>query len=117
VKLTREQIEARKEKAVAFVRDIVGDSDRAGEIADENLEDYAQRRKFEITNPSRRRAIMPRKTIEDYRAENADLKDQIGDLEEENETLADQLDSIADIAAGEEEGEDEDEADDGEEGS
>ena len=110
MKLTREQIQGRKEKAVRFVRDVLGDPDRAEEIAEESLEDYAARRKFEIMNPTRR-ATMPRKTIEDYRADIADLKDQIGELEEENETLQDQLDQISDIAAGEEE-EEEDERDD-----
>jgi predicted RNase H-like nuclease (RuvC/YqgF family) len=110
VKLSREQIEARKEQAVRFVRDVLGDPDRADEIADESLEDYAERRKFEITNP-KRRAIMPRKTVEDYREEVADLKDQLAELEEENESLQSQLDQIADIAAGEEEEEDEEDED------
>jgi predicted RNase H-like nuclease (RuvC/YqgF family) len=108
VKLNREQIEARKEKAVRFVRDVLDDPGRAGEITDETLEDYAQWRKFEITNP-RRRAIMPRKTIEDYRAENADLKDQLSDLEEENEGLQDQLDGISEILSPEEPEDEDDE--------
>ena len=101
MKLTREQVEARKAKAVRFVRDVLGDPDRAEEIERESLEDYAVRRKFQISNP-RRSFVMARKTIEDYRAEIADLKDQIGELEEENEALQDQLDQIADIAAPEE---------------
>ena len=86
MKLTREQLQARKEKAVRFVRDVLGDPDRADEIADESLEDYAVRRKFEITNP-RKGGIMPRKTIDDYREEVADLKDQLAEVEEENESL------------------------------
>ncbi len=109
--LTRQQIQGRKEKAVRFVRDVLGDPERAEEIAEESLEDYAARRKIQILNPSRR-ATMARKTIEDYRAEVADLKDEIGELEEENESLQDQLDQIADIAAPEEEEGDEDEEDD-----
>ena len=113
VKLSREQLQARKEKAVRFVRDVLGDSDRADEIAGESPEDYAERRKFEITNP-RRRAIMPRKSVEDYRAEVAELKDQIADLEEENEGLQEQLDGISEILSPEEEEEDEDDDDEGE---
>ena len=113
MRLTREQLQARKEKAVRFVRDVLGDPDRADEIADESLEDYAERRKFEITNP-KRRAIMPRKSVEDYRAEVADLKDQIADLEGENETLQEQLDSISEIVAPEDTDEDEDDDDEGE---
>jgi len=38
--LTRAQLESRKEKAVRFTRDVLGDPDRAEEIADESLEDY-----------------------------------------------------------------------------
>ena len=106
--LTREQLEGRKARAVSFTKDVVGDAARADEIADESLEDYAGRRGFEILNP-RRRATMPRKTVEDYREEVADLKDQLAEVEEENESLQSQLDQIADIAAGEEEGEDDEE--------
>jgi predicted RNase H-like nuclease (RuvC/YqgF family) len=107
MRLTREQIQSRKEKAVRFVHDVLGDPDRAQEIEREGLEDYAARRKIQITNPHRR-ATMAKKTIEDYRAEVADLKDQVGELEEENENLQDQLDSISDIVAGEDEEEEED---------
>jgi predicted RNase H-like nuclease (RuvC/YqgF family) len=109
-RLTREQIQARKDKAVAFVRDVVGDPERADEIARESLEDYAARRKFEVVNPLRR-PTMARKTLDDYRDEVADLKDQLADLEDENETLQDQLDEIREILAPEqEEAESEEEA-------
>ena len=50
--LTRDLLQSRKEKAVRFVRDVLGDPKRAKEIADESLEDYAQRRKIRLTNPS-----------------------------------------------------------------
>jgi predicted RNase H-like nuclease (RuvC/YqgF family) len=106
VRLTREQIQGRKGKAVRFVRDVLDDPERADEIAEESLEDYAARRKIQIMNP-RRRLEMAKKTIEDYRAEVADLKDEIGELEEENESLQDQLDTIGDIVSGEEAEEDE----------
>jgi hypothetical protein len=92
--LSRAQLESRKEKAVRFTRDVLGDPDRADEIADEGLEDYAQRRKIQITNPTRRKnAIMATtKSKAELEAENADLRD-------ENEELRDQLDSIADIVS------------------
>jgi hypothetical protein len=60
--LTRDQVESRKEKAVRFVRDVVGDPGRAEEIEDESLEDYAERRKFVITNPKRKTNKMPSNT-------------------------------------------------------
>jgi hypothetical protein len=101
--LTRDQLESRKEKAVRFTRDVLGDPDRADEIADESLEDYAQRRKVQITNPSKRKnAIMATtKSKAELEAENADLRD-------ENEELQSQLDSIADIVAPEDDEEDDD---------
>jgi hypothetical protein len=46
--LTRKQIEARKEKAVRFVQDDLGDPDHADEIEDESVEDYAARRRIQI---------------------------------------------------------------------
>jgi predicted RNase H-like nuclease (RuvC/YqgF family) len=107
-RLTAKQVEGRKEKAARFTETVLDDSERAQEIRDESVEDYAERRKFEITNPTRR-AIMPKKTIEDYRDENRDLKEQISGLETDNEELQGQLDQIADIASPEEEEEEEDE--------
>jgi hypothetical protein len=60
--LTREQLQSRKELAVRFTRDVLGDPDRAEEIADESLEDYADRRKIQIANPTKgRMAVMARK--------------------------------------------------------
>jgi hypothetical protein len=100
--LSRDQLQTRKEKAVRFVRDVLGDPDRAEEIADESLEDYAERRKIQITNPSRRRNVIMATT-----KSKAELESEIADLKEENEELQDQLDTIADIVAPEEEDEDE----------
>jgi hypothetical protein len=101
--LTRDQLQSRKEKAVRFTRDVLGDPDRADDIAEESLEDYAERRKIQITNPSKRKnAIMATtKSKAELEAENADLRD-------ENEDLKDQLDAIADIVAPEDEGDDDD---------
>ena len=110
--LTREQVESRKAQAVKFTQTVLGDLDRADEIAAESLEDYAQRRKIQITNPIRRLTMARRKTIEDYRLEIADLKDENTDLQEENEGLQDQLDQIVAVASGEEEEEEEEEDED-----
>jgi protein AATF/BFR2 len=111
--LTRDQIQSRKDKAVRFTRDVLGDPDRAEEIEDEDLEDYAERRKFTITNPHLRSNHMA-----DGKTK-AELEQEIADLEDENQELQDQLDSIADIVGGgdqdEDEEDDEDETDDGQE--
>ena len=94
--LTRDQLEKRKEQAVRFVRDVVGDSDRADEIAGESLEDYAERRRIKIQNPRRKCSM----------ASKRELQDRIKELEEENEDLNDRLDQITDLAGAEEEEED-----------
>ena len=48
-RLTR--LAARKGKAARFTETVLDDPDRADEIRGESLEDYANRRKFEITIP------------------------------------------------------------------
>jgi hypothetical protein len=77
---------------VRFTRDVLGDPARAAEIEEESLEDYAERRRIQITNPSKRRTkvMAPRKT-------NAQLEQEIADLLKENRELQDQLDAVADI--------------------
>jgi len=113
---TREQLESRKDKAVRFTRDVLGDAERASEIEDESLDDYAARRHMQLSNPERRH-IVPRKTVDDYRAEIAELKDEVKELEDENEDLQEQLDQISEIVAPEVEDEtdevDEEDADTG----
>lgn len=104
--LSREQLEGRKEKAVRFVRDVLDDPDRADEIEDESLEDYAERRKIKIAEENPRGAdAMPTKE---------ELMQRIKELEDENDDLQDQLDQVADIVAPPEddEGDNGDEEDD-----
>ena len=108
--LTRDQLQARKEKAVRFTRDVLGDPDRADEIADESLEDYAQRRKIQITNPPRRRNAIMATT-----KSKAELEAEIADLQDENQELQEQLDTIADIVAPADDEDDNDTGDDEEE--
>jgi hypothetical protein len=103
--LTREQTQSRKDKAVRFVRDVLDDSDRAAEIEDEDLEDYADRKRIQITNPTRRADMA--------KAANGrtkqDLLDEIDDLNQKVDELQDQLDAVADIVAPAEEEEEEEE--------
>jgi hypothetical protein len=106
--LTRDQLQSRKEKAERFTRDVLDDPDRADEIADESLEDYAERRGIQITNPSKRR-----KAIMATTKSKAELEAEIDDLRDENAELQDQLDTIADIVAPADEDEDDDNDDGG----
>lgn len=88
-----------------FTRDVLNDPERADEIEDERLEDYAERRKIQITNPQIRRAvIMPRGKTK------AELEAEIEELQAENQELQDQLDAVADIVSPDDgdEGEDDD---------
>jgi hypothetical protein len=49
---TIEQAEAAQAKAVRFLRDVVGDEDKAAEIEDLDVSEYAERKNFIITNPT-----------------------------------------------------------------
>jgi len=77
--LTRQQLEKRKTQAVRFVRDVLGDEDRAAEIEDESLEEYAERRRVQLTNPKGARHM----TAPNRR----ELLERIDELETENEEL------------------------------
>ncbi len=101
---TPDQLEAMKAKAVRFVRDVLDDSDHADEIEVEDPLDYAARKGITVLeNPHRRRVHMARKLTR------AELEERVEELENEVEALNDKLDSIADIAEGNEEEEDEEE--------
>lgn len=118
--LTREHLEARKAKAVRFLRDVLDDPVRAEEVEAESVEDYDARRRIKIApeeNPITVRLHNPRCQLnifntprrEPTMTSKAELERQIRELEQENDELRDQLDEIADIAAPEEETNGEDE--------
>jgi hypothetical protein len=104
--LTREQLQSRKDKAVRFVRDVMDDPERASEIEDEDLEDYAERKKVLLSN-RRRKQSMAGGNGGNGRTKQ-DLLDEIDDLQQQNQDLQDQLDAIADIVSPEEEDDDDD---------
>ena len=106
--LTRKQLESRKAKAVRFTRDVREDDDRADEIEDESLEDYAQERHIKLANPKgeRKMSIPTRR----------ELQDRIQELEAENEDLQSRLDEISDIVSGDDEPEEEPEEEEEEQG-
>ena len=93
------------------MRDLLGDPERASEIEDEGLEDYAERRRIELINPTKRSANMAGSGNGPTKQ---DLLDEIDQLQQENQDLQDQLDAIADIVAPPDEGgeDDNDETDD-----
>ncbi len=103
------------------MRDVLGDDERADEIADESLEDYADRRKIQLADnprggPMTVRASNPREKKPVVRTAGTDTGatrvanalavqaeaerlNQLNELQAENERLQDQLDRIADLAA------------------
>ena len=104
--LTRKQLEARKAQAVRFARDVLDDDDKADDIEDESLEDYAEHRHIKLSN-SKGVTQMAAPTRQK-------LLDRIEELETENEDLQSRLDEITDIIGnndGEESDEDEGEDD------
>ena len=98
---TLDQIRAVQDKAVRFLRDVIGDPERAEEFAAMSPEEYAEHKRVAIENPTLRRLHMRRPTY-------AELKDRVAELEEENQALNEKLDSIVDIASEEEDEEVED---------
>jgi hypothetical protein len=110
--LTRKQLERRKAQAVRFTRDVLDDPDRADEIEDESLEEYADQRHVKLVNPripllnSRKgEKTMPVPT-------RRELLQRIRELESDNEDLQDRLEQIGDLASTEEEEEEGSEEDD-----
>lgn len=101
--LTQRQLESRKAQAVRFTRDVLGDDDRADEIQNESLEDYAERRRIRLKNPTQQGKRYQRMPVKTRR----ELLDRIDELETENEDLQSKLDDIADLVAPEEEDENE----------
>ena len=98
-------------KAVRFLQDVVGDPDRAEEFEAMSPEEYAEHKRIEIENPfSGRTRSTERRMHMARRPTYAELQDRVSELEEENQTLNDKLDSISDIV-GEEDEDDEDEDD------
>src|SRR5262245_36042143 len=107
--LTREQLQARKDKAVRFVRDFLHDPDRADEIEDEDLDSYAEMRRIQVIMFGRKNNAMANVNGQTKKG----VFVEIDDLRQENQDLRDQLDAVADIVAPPEEEDDEDSADEG----
>jgi hypothetical protein len=52
--LTREQVEGRQEKAVRFAEDVLDDPDLADELEGLTVEEYAERKGYRLSNPTRK---------------------------------------------------------------
>ena len=109
--LTREQLQAPKEKAERFTRDVLDDPERADEIAAERLESYAERRRIRLLNPHERREV-PMATVKGLQQEIGDLEQTIDEVtailedaytpEASREDLAEAIGNALDVLHGEE---------------
>lgn len=68
-----------KQKAVRFVRSVLGDEEKADQIEAESVEDYASRKRFSISNP---RKNMPNTTTKELQSQVDDLKEALGQIHE-----------------------------------
>ena len=103
---TPERVARMQQKAVTFLRNVVGNDELADEIEDLSLEEYAERKRIRIQN---------RKGGERQMASKRELEEQVRELEERNGELEDALAAIGesvDSALPEDDSEDEDEDDD-----
>jgi hypothetical protein len=110
---TFDQVVATQQKAVHFLRSVVGDAEKADEFEAMSPDEYAAHKHLQIENPSscRSQFRQRRMTTMAKRMTVAELQDRVTELEDENQDLQDRIDSIADII----EPGDSEEDDDGEE--
>jgi len=102
--LTADQVAAKQAKAVQFLRDVVGDADKADQFEAMDPQEYADHKGITIANQGETK--MPNGNS-DPRTK-SELLDEIEQLERDNEDLESQLSAIADIVAPSDEGDDDD---------
>ncbi len=107
---TFDQVEATKRKAVRFVRDVLGDPERADEIEDESVESYAERKNIHIENPKGGRSTNMAGTATKAELEEvlAQVEDVLGDALDPKltrEEVVEKVEQAYDLLEGEEEGE------------
>lgn len=103
---TRDQVEKMRAKAVRFSEDVLHDSDKADEIAGLSVEEYAERKKITVVNPTRRNRMARRNPSSTPSKD--ELLDRIDELEAENQELSDIVDEINDLTSPEEDDPDQD---------
>jgi hypothetical protein len=107
---TLSEAETVRRRAVTGLRNF-GRNEEADRYDAMSPREYAQAMGIELVeNPMNRRRYIMAKSTAELKREITDPKGQVADLEDENEDLQDQLDEIAQIAAGDDENH-EDEAD------
>lgn len=114
--LTREEAETAKHRAELFVTNVLGDDDRADEIASQSLEEWAKDTGRTITNPGRKRKKMAdaitKADLQDTIDQACDILSDAYTPEASREDLAAAVGQALDILNGDDDAEDADEGDD-----
>jgi len=121
--VTLEQIEARKQKAAAFARNVLEDDDLADDLEDESAQDYAERKRLKISNSLQRRQTtmangnggnaMTKAELEDCLDRATEILTEAYAPEASREELATAVGEALDALAGGDEDEDSDGDEDG----
>jgi hypothetical protein len=77
---TADEVQQKQDKAVKFLRDVVGDDDKASEFEDMSLDEYAQHKNIQIVNRGERSPQMANgdpRTKSELLAEIDDLNAQL----------------------------------------
>ncbi len=101
---TFEQVQVAKDQAVRFIANVLDDPERADEVEEESVEDYAERRGIEITeeNPSARKIrveFSPRIKSQTGGCKVMAKKreDVVQELRDANERIAELEDALGDV--------------------
>jgi hypothetical protein len=74
---TWEQLQTKKDQAVRFVRNILGNEEKASFIESESVEEYAERKKIRIKNPERKENMEKLKNLKEAVIEAVAELDQV----------------------------------------
>ena len=92
--MTSGRAEIAKERAARFVRDVLGDEERAAAIEEESLQGWAERRNIRVENPfpgKRKGRFKPMPTKSELERRVEELEEELSVYEEREDQLLDVL--------------------------
>ena len=107
---TRQQVATAKDRAVRFIENVLQDPERADDVANESVEDYAERKRIQILdNPGRGFSTMKKDELQTLVDDIQDCLEDVYTPEASREELAEAVGKVLDMIDGGDEDEDEDE--------